>query len=191
MRSAFTRLSRSLEKQATSRFLCPSREILVFSRVINPQAQFECQSGSLCLPRWYAPPSKYKARLRLLERGLTLPSSGRAFGTPLKSNVRRLPMRVRLSLTLAALLVPLSCAAFQPCPAGTRPCALVSHAFAYVVLPSLACTAAGVLVHKKVSRRWLRVTLSTSLFVLWVFSALVVVAAFGAFLAPCSSSCWY
>jgi len=66
------------------------RESLVSSRVINPQAQFVCQSGSLCLQRWYAPPSKYKARLRLLERGLTLPSSGRAFGTPLKSNVRRL-----------------------------------------------------------------------------------------------------
>ena len=77
------------QRQATSRFRCSSRESLVFSRVINPQAQFECQLGSLRLQRWYASPSKYKARLRLHERGLTLPSSGRAYGTPLKSNVRR------------------------------------------------------------------------------------------------------
>jgi hypothetical protein len=60
------------------------------SRVINPQVQFERQSGSLRFQRWYASPSKYKARLRLHERGLTLPSSGPAFGTPLKSNVRHL-----------------------------------------------------------------------------------------------------
>jgi hypothetical protein len=32
---------------------------------------------------------KHKARLRLHERGLTLPSSGPAYGSPLKSNVRR------------------------------------------------------------------------------------------------------
>jgi len=89
MHGAFKRLSRSLKKKTTSRFRCSSRESLVFSRVIYPQAQFECQSGSLRLQRWYAPPSKCKAGLRLLERGLTLPSSGRAFGTPLKSNVRR------------------------------------------------------------------------------------------------------
>ena len=44
--------------------------------------------AALYLQRWYASPFKYKARLRLHERGLTLPSSGRAFGTPLKSNVR-------------------------------------------------------------------------------------------------------
>ena len=68
-----------------------------FSRAINPQAQFECHSGSLRLQRWYASPSKYKARLRLLERGLTLPSSGPAYGRPLKSNVRRLVIKIDTS----------------------------------------------------------------------------------------------
>ena len=38
---------------------------------------------------WYASPSKFKARLPPRERGLTLPSSGPAFGGPLTSNVRR------------------------------------------------------------------------------------------------------
>ena len=40
--------------------------------------------------RWHASPSKrkykHKARLQFTERGLTLPSSGPAFGSPLKSN---------------------------------------------------------------------------------------------------------
>jgi hypothetical protein len=52
------------------------------------QAPFKRRSASLRFQRWYASPCKFKARLRLHERGLTLPSSGRAFGTPLKSNVR-------------------------------------------------------------------------------------------------------
>jgi len=49
--------------------------------VIYPRPQFECQSGSLRLQRWYASPSKYKTRLPAQERGLTLqadlPSAGR------------------------------------------------------------------------------------------------------------------
>ncbi len=44
--------------------------------------------GRVRVQRWYASPFKYKARSRLGERGLTLPSSGPAFGGPLKSNVR-------------------------------------------------------------------------------------------------------
>ena len=45
MRSAFMRLSRSLEKRAASRLRYPSPESLVFSRVIYPQAQFQRQLG--------------------------------------------------------------------------------------------------------------------------------------------------
>jgi hypothetical protein len=59
---------------------------------IHLQVQLKRFSLGLCPQRWYASPSKckhkHKARLRLTERGLTLPSSGRAYGTPLKSNVR-------------------------------------------------------------------------------------------------------
>jgi len=65
---------------------------LASSLSIHLQVQLKRRSCSLCLQRWYASPSKFKARLRLTERGLTLPSSGRAFGTPLKSNVRALSL---------------------------------------------------------------------------------------------------
>jgi hypothetical protein len=66
-----------------------NRRVLAFSRSINLQVRLKRRSCGLRLQPWYASPSKCKARLRLHERGLTLPSSGRAFGTPLKSNVRR------------------------------------------------------------------------------------------------------
>ena len=69
-------------------FMGVSRGGLASSRRIHLQVQLKRRSCGLCLQRWYASPSKFKARLRLTERGLTLPSSGRAFGTPLKSNVR-------------------------------------------------------------------------------------------------------
>ena len=82
------------------------------SRVTYPQVQFECQSCSLRFQRWYASPSKYKARLPPQERGLTLPSSGPAFGRPLKSNVRRLLSRSSSS--------SLKVRATQPSLAGSR-----------------------------------------------------------------------
>ena len=50
--------------------------------------QLSGRSCSFRIQRWYASPSKYKARLPPHERGLTLPSSGPAYGGPLKSNVR-------------------------------------------------------------------------------------------------------
>ena len=67
--------------------LRPSRK-LVHSAVTKLQVQFKLRSGSLRIQRWYASASKYKARLRIHERGLTLPSSGPAYGRPHKSNVR-------------------------------------------------------------------------------------------------------
>jgi len=88
VRSAFKRFSRSSEKQAPSRLRCSGPESLVSSRVIYPQVQFQRQLGIWRIQRWYASPSKTKARFRLHERGLTLPSSGPAYGRPLKSNVR-------------------------------------------------------------------------------------------------------
>ena len=54
------------------------------------------QSVNLRSQRWYASPSKFEARSRLHERGLTLPSSGQpkarfaCFRLPLMSNVRLL-----------------------------------------------------------------------------------------------------
>jgi len=52
------------------------------------EVQLSGRSFTLRFQRWYASPSKYKAKLPPQERGLTLPSSGPAFGRPLKSNVR-------------------------------------------------------------------------------------------------------
>jgi len=52
------------------------------------KVQFKLRSRSLRIQRWYASAPEYKARLRIHERGLTLPSSGPAYGGPFKSNVR-------------------------------------------------------------------------------------------------------
>jgi hypothetical protein len=77
-----------------------SRGGLASSRSINLQVQLKHRSFGLCLQRWYASASKCKHKhnaRRLSERGLTLPSSGRAFGTPLKSNVRPHKLCFRIS----------------------------------------------------------------------------------------------
>ena len=86
------------DSQRLSKRLSLSIETLSFESAASHQphglafspgaVQLPGRSSSLRLQR-YASPSKYKAGLPLQERGLTLPSSGRAYGTPLKSNVRR------------------------------------------------------------------------------------------------------
>ena len=95
MRSALPSISRSRAKcQTASRLRCFSHESLALSRIINPEGNFERQSVGLRIQRWYASPSKFEARSRLHERGLTLPSRGRptsGFAScrpPLMSNVR-------------------------------------------------------------------------------------------------------
>jgi len=63
-------------------------------------------------------PSKFKAWLRLHERGLTLPSSGPAFGGPLKSNVRpRKNLIMRASLLF---VVPIALSARRYLPQAQR-----------------------------------------------------------------------
>ena len=96
VRSACPAVSRYQSKhKASSRLHCVGRKGLAYSRGTNLQVQFRRRSCSFRIQRWYASPSKCKARLRLTERGLTLPSSGRAFGTPLKSNVSALSRMCR------------------------------------------------------------------------------------------------
>ena len=77
------------KRHAASHSPCIDRNSLASSLSSHPRLQFKHSFSSLRFQRWYASPSKYKARLRLQERGLTLPSSGPAFGSPLKSNVSR------------------------------------------------------------------------------------------------------
>jgi len=62
-----------------------ARGLALSSRAV----QLSGRSCSLRIQRWYASPSKCNASLPPRERGLTLPSSGPAYGGPLKSNVRR------------------------------------------------------------------------------------------------------
>ena len=83
--------ARSRSKNQTTRLLlcCKAKRASPFSRYQSTGA-VRASVGQLALQRWYASPPEYEARLRLRERGLTLPSSGLAFGQPLKSNVRRL-----------------------------------------------------------------------------------------------------
>lgn len=81
--------------------------------------------------------------------------------------------------------------AFQQCPAGTHPCASPSQVLIWVVLPSLALYGFAIFAQQKVQRVWLRRVTVTLLGGLWLFWLLVVLAAFGAFLAQCSGSCWY
>ncbi len=81
--------------------------------------------------------------------------------------------------------------AFQPCPAGTHPCATPWQVLFLVVLPSLVLFGLALLAKRKIQRVWLRRSTVTLVGVLWLFSLLVLLAAFGAFLAPCSGSCWY
>ena len=83
-----SRSSRS-KYQACCKCHCPSGDGQAPRRKTNRQAQHRYPSGSLRTQRWHASPSKSKEALRFTERGLTLPSSGPAFGGPLKSNVRR------------------------------------------------------------------------------------------------------
>jgi len=83
---ALPTLNRSTKLRAG--FMSVSRQGLASSLGINLQVRLKRSWDSLHVQRWYASPSKYKARLRLTERGLTLPSSGPAYGGPLKSNVR-------------------------------------------------------------------------------------------------------
>jgi len=90
--SVCSRTSRSQSRQrASGRPHRGTRKDLVHSLGSNRQLHFKLQSGRFRIQPWYALPSKSKPRLLPLpERGLTLPSSGHAYGMPLKSNVRAL-----------------------------------------------------------------------------------------------------
>jgi hypothetical protein len=76
--------------QASGRSHRVTRRAPVHSLGSNLQLRvyFKPQSGASSSQPWYASPSNFKATLPHRERGLTLPSSGPAYGGPLKSNVR-------------------------------------------------------------------------------------------------------
>jgi hypothetical protein len=92
---------------------------------------------------------------------------------------------------LAAVSFATEAFAFQPCPAGTHPCASPSQVLLLIVLPSLVLVGAAMLAKQRIQRVWLRRTTITFVGGLWLFWLLILLAAFGAFLAQCSGSCWY
>jgi hypothetical protein len=95
------------------------------------------------------------------------------------------------AVAMVLLSLASQCFAFQPCPNDAKPCASVSQLILYLVLPTLLLATAGVLMHRKLAARWLRISVLVALVFLWVFGILVVLAVFNAFLAPCANTCWY
>ena len=92
---------------------------------------------------------------------------------------------------ISLIIVSANCYAFQACPSGTRPCASVSQVLLYVVLPTLVFLAIGVFCKVKIQNDLLRKGSIVLVFMLWIIVVLVALGAFGGFLAPCSSTCWY
>ena len=94
-------------------------------------------------------------------------------------------------LGLALLSAVRNAAAFEQCPIHTLPCVGFDQALLYVVVPSV-----GFALVAAACMRWLRraiarraaVALVLATWVMWLVFAW---AAFNAFLAPCSSTCWY
>src|SRR5512135_3684008 len=101
--------------------------------------------------------------------------------------------RTRPALVAGASLFTASTAAFafEACPAGTRPCAAPAQVLFYGVLPSIAMVLLAIFVKRRVQSAWLRRTAMVLLTCAWGAGALILLAAFGAFLAPCAAVCWY
>ncbi|QKE62520.1 hypothetical protein HNE05_03810 [Aquipseudomonas campi] len=102
-------------------------------------------------------------------------------------------LRSLCTLPAAPLLILLvsEAHAFQPCPGASQPCASPIQVLLLVVLPCLVLSGLALLARKKLQRRWLRVScwlLLASVGLLWL---LAIYAAFNAFLAPCTTGCWY
>ena len=89
------------------------------------------------------------------------------------------------------ILASSNCYAFQACPSGTRPCASISQVLLYVVLPTLVFLAIGIICKVKIQNNLLRKGSLALVVCAWIIGVLVALAAFGGFLAPCSSVCWY
>ncbi len=100
--------------------------------------------------------------------------------------------RMRNTIVAGFLLSSAGAAlAFQQCPSGTRPCASAAQAIIYWGLPTVVAGVLAIVANRKIKSSWLRRGTVALVGVAWGIGALVVLAAFGLFLAPCSAVCWY
>jgi len=80
--------------------------------------------------------------------------------------------------------------AFQKCPTGTSPCSTPLQFFSFIVVPAILAGILGIYIRRRVQRAWVRRTALVALGLFWFVSLLVVIGAFGLFLAPCEAVCW-
>ena len=94
-------------------------------------------------------------------------------------------------LGLALLSAGRGAAAFEPCPLDTLSCVGVDQALLYVVMPSVAFALAAAGSMRWVRRVMLRRGAVALVLTTWALWLVFVWGMFNAFLAPCSSTCWY
>ena len=92
---------------------------------------------------------------------------------------------------ISLILASGNCYAITACPNGSRPCASVAQVLLYVVLPTIGFFALGLICKVKIQNNLLRKGSLAFVGITWIIWLFVVLSAFGAFLAPCSSACWY
>lgn len=101
-------------------------------------------------------------------------------------------MRTKGALgVLTGMVLSGSAVAFEQCPEGMHVCATVLQVLGYGVLPSLLFWLLVAFVARRIRATWLRVVTVAVSFVLWCFSITVLWWALMAFLAPCTTGCWY
>lgn len=102
-----------------------------------------------------------------------------------------LRLKIALLAGFAFVLTTGHAEAFQMCPTGTQPCAKVSQMLGYVLAPSLVFLLAVVGSQRCLGRARIRRATVGVLLAVWAVWLVGARAAFAAFLAPCSSTCWY
>jgi hypothetical protein len=100
-----------------------------------------------------------------------------------------------LKMILACLLVFVFSTrhgmAFEQCPEGSVVCASVSQVVLYLLIPSMLILFAGFVIKTKLKSKGFILLTLTGLGLAWIIAMVVLVFALSAFLAPCSSHCWY
>lgn len=104
-------------------------------------------------------------------------------------------MNIRpLTLSLASLLAlsaSPTCFAFQQCREATQACISGPQVLLFFVLPTLVFLLAACVAKWKIRALWLRVAAIAVLSAAWLSALGLALFILMAFMAPCSSACWY
>lgn len=98
--------------------------------------------------------------------------------------------KTKVVLSFFFLLFSNTCFAFQQCPFEMKPCATVSQALLFVLLPSIVFLLLLYLSKIKIDRRilrWLCFVIIIGVWIIWLLGAVFGIAVSG----ECSPSCWY